>query len=644
MSGINFNPGRTTTLMSSDLFLSSLRRTQAAMLKVQTELNTFKKVNVPSDDAGAVSPILRLKNQLQVRAQNESSLNQADAMLHIIGDTLSQMSNVQIQRAYQLALGEDGFSADNTAKAVEVDQILQSILASANQKYQGVGLFSGNKNGQTPAFVETASGGIRYLGSRQNLKVDVGLDSPLDLNSNGVEIFGALSARVTGSVDLDPQTTLDTRLDDLRGALGQGIRRGSFTVTVNGVDTEVNLSGADTLGDVVTLMNNALGAAGTLAVSGSGLSLTVNAGQTVAISDIGQRNTAADLGLEVAATAGPTVLPATDLNPKLTKLSTLASLGVSIDWTSGLHITQGQTLKVVDFSSAVTIEDMMTAVESSDLGIRLEINESGTGLNLVSDVSGLDFSIGENGGTTATDLGLRSFGLNTRLADFRHGQGVETLAGQDDFEIKLADGSSFRVSISGAATVGDALTAIQTAATTAGLTWGTDVNVSLATTGNGLVVTDGTAGTGTFEVISVNGSYAAEDLGIKATGSGGVINGSDQATVRVESVFTHLIALRDALERGDDDRGITIAAERLKDDQDAIIHANGMMGVRRKQISDYVTRSEDMKLVEKNFLSQLQDADLAEAASRYGQLTTQYEASLKVGGAIQQLSLLDFLQ
>ena len=43
-------------------------------------------------------------------------------------------------------------------------------------------------------------------------------------------------------------------------------------------------------------------------------------------------------------------------------------------------------------------------------------------------------------------------------------------------------------------------------------------------------------------------------------------------------------------------------------------------------------------------LSQLQDADLTEVLTRFQQLQLQLQASLQVGSANQQLSLLDFLR
>jgi len=48
--------------------------------------------------------------------------------------------------------------------------------------------------------------------------------------------------------------------------------------------------------------------------------------------------------------------------------------------------------------------------------------------------------------------------------------------------------------------------------------------------------------------------------------------------------------------------------------------------------------------MEKTTLSDLQDADLTEVITRFTQLQTQLQASLRVGAQNLQLSLLDFLR
>ncbi|MCC7205407.1 MAG: hypothetical protein IT441_10035 [Phycisphaeraceae bacterium] len=649
MNSISLQTNRTSSLSNTDAFLIGLRRTQLQLQQIQEQVSSQKRVNTASDDPGATGSIVSLQSRQRQRDADNAMLTNAGAMLGVLDNSLSSLSSDLVQRAITLALQQNGLSdPERSAAAQEVDSILQSVLQVANGDHLGVWLFGGDTDNSigNQLFAETVGGGIQYLGSTSNLKAQAGVDGLIDLNSNGVEAFGTLSLRVKGTKDLNVLPTAQTRLDDLNGALDQGIRRGTFLVNVDGAAVVVDLTDANTLGDVITRVNAALGPTGSIDISGQGLAVTVAAGHTVSISDIGQRNTAADLGIIMPDTSGPATVPAVaaDLDPRMTVLTTLASLGATVDWTSGLRISQGSTVKVADFSSAVTVQDLITAVDQLGMGVRLRINDAGTGLDLVSAVSGVKLSIGENGGTTASDLGLRTFDLNTSLSDFRYGAGVEaTTTSANDFTINLHDGRSFEVKLGGISTVQEVIDTINDAATAAGID-PADFTVSLATTGNGLRLRDNTIGGESFKVTTIGDSWAAQDLGILAdAGVGSTINGADNAKVQVDSVFTNLKALYDALEKNDL-RGITFAGEKLQQNQDQLIQVAASVGVRQRQVEDLLSRNQDVDVMEKQHLSNLQDLDIAEAITRLSQLNVQYQASLQIGSTLMQQTLFDFLR
>jgi flagellar hook-associated protein 3 FlgL len=653
-----FNPiaGRTTTLMSSNQLLASLRRTQSDMLDKQIAISTGLQVTKPSDAPSDTSAIQKLQAKLEARDQHDGNLDFAIGILNNtdqgLGDALNIALNAKSVASSQIGLGSS--KEERANQSLVIDAQIQGLLEVANRAVQDISLFGGRQANATRGrvFVETL-GGIRYIGASENIEGDVGLDRPLAFNSNGQEAFGALSARVKSINDLDPQATTGTSLRDLNGAQAFGIRLGSIQVTTNATAVTVDLTTADTLGDVVTRINNAINsvnpAAGAITTAGSGLSLTANAGHTIAITDIGTSETAADLGAVISA-AGSTVAGG-DLDPQLTPLSSLAALGVAVDLVSGLKITQGNQTRIADFSASTTIQDMINVVEQLDLGVKLEINQDATSLNLVSQVSGIELSVGENaGGTTATDLGLRTFGPATQLTDFNLGLGIHSVTGADDFSFNLHDGTSFNVNIDGVNTVAELITTIQTAATGAGLTigapgtGGTDFNIGLAPDGNGLWFEDGTAGVSNFRVQQLGLSLAATDLGIyKNVGAGGTLAGDDVTKVEVDGILTHMIKLRDSLVNNDS-RGITFAGEGLERDIDNLARIRADVGVRSQRVEQQKDRSAEMKIAEQVFLSELRDADLAEVITRFTQLQQQLQATLQVGSQNLQLSLLNFLR
>lgn len=641
---------RTTSLMQSNLMLSRLRLTNSGLFDLQRQISTGKKQSTPSDDPSNVSGILYLRETLGAREQYDENLRHSLAVLNNVDQALSESTNILIESQTIASSLINASTEEREAEALVIDAQIKGLLDLANRQLDGVSLFGGNQGAVLGGRVfEEFLGGIRYIGSDTNLNADSGTIESHAFTSNGVEAFGALSSRVKTEVDLNPNATAATLIKNLTGAQNLGVRKGEVTVTIDTIPVVVDLSTADTLGDVVTRINDAIDsidpAAGALAINGAGFELTNNAGHTIAIAEVGSGQTAADLGIDLDANVGAgSTLAGGDLGRKLTLTTELADLATAVDFLSGLTITQGDQTRTADFSTASTVQDLVSEIDRLGLGLRLQVNEAGNGLDLISEVSGLRLSVGENGGTTAEDLGIRTYGLATELSAFRDGLGIEPVEGEDDFQITLNDGTNFAVDASGLGTVDELITAIETAATGAGLTLGVDFSVSLATAGNGLVFQDNTVGATGFTITRVGQSSVADQLGIlKEDGTATTFQSSDNATVRVENVFTHLTDLRNSL-LNDDTLGITLAASSLDTDNRSVIQARATVGVRAQRVEQQQQRSQDLKLMEETLLSDLQDADLTEVITRFQQLQTQLQASLQIGAQNLQLSLLDFLR
>ena len=317
----------------------------------------------------------------------------------------------------------------------------------------------------------------------------------------------------------------------------------------------------------------------------------------------------------------------------------------------------GQT-RDLDLSGAQTVQDVANLVKGLNLGIRVEIDADGKRLNFINELSGTPsraMSVGEfGGGMTATELGVRSFTTDTPLGVFNGGEGVQYRSGSVDaitglpdpaadvdFTITVKDGRSFDVDLENLTTVQDVLDQINAAASAAGLT-PAEFTAGLASNGNGLMLTDNTVGT-TTSVTAKNGSYAAEDLGIRGEFTGATFAGEDRATVAVESVFSHLAALRDAL-LANDERGISLATGKLDGDIERVVSARAGVGVRAQRVSDAINREEDLKLQDTSIRSQVQDLDYTEAAVRFSALQQQLQAAYTTAARTNSLSLLDFLR
>ena len=191
--------------------------------------------------------------------------------------------------------------------------------------------------------------------------------------------------------------------------------------------------------------------------------------------------------------------------------------GIVFDKDSGLRVTNGGKTSTIDFATANTIEDLLNTLNGAGIGLLAEINESGTGIDVRSRDSGSDFSLGENGGATATELGIRSLTAQTPLAELNHGRGVNVVNG-NDFLIHRKDGVEFEIDVSGALTIGEVLDRINNNATN--LAGPVPVVARLAAFGNGIeLVDDDLLGADPLSIKPLHFSEAALDLGLIPVGA-----------------------------------------------------------------------------------------------------------------------------
>jgi flagellin-like hook-associated protein FlgL len=286
----------------------------------------------------------------------------------------------------------------------------------------------------------------------------------------------------------------------------------------------------------------------------------------------------------------------------------------------------------------------------------MEIDASSNTLNVVNEVAGMTLSVSDAGGTAAaTTLGIRSLKASTQMSVFNNGRGVEIAHGEldpttglpnpdrnVDFRVTLSDGTTgFDVDLV-PADLADLSTLIAKINAESGGAGG--FTASLSATQNSIVFSDALGGGTPIAVTSLNG-YAAEDLGLLdgTVGSGNELISSDRSGAAVNSLFTTLTELRDAL-LADDDRGIFLAGGKLDADAERLTQARGMVGNRGARVDAVQSRLGETMLLDEGIRSGLRDLDFTEAATRLNLLNTQLQAGYQVSARTQQLSLLNFLR
>ncbi|MDG2094249.1 MAG: flagellin, partial [Phycisphaerales bacterium] len=456
-----------------------------------------------------------------------------------------------------------------------------------------------------------------------------------------------------GYRDLNPALDVDTPLNELNGATGQGISLGVIEVVLEptGETSQLDLSDAFTIGDVMEIFQSQLGVTLQINPQQTGFSVQVPDGQSITIRDVNGGRTAQDLGIDDVFN-GPISEAGRDLDRRLTDNTPVSAFDFDLEmirFTNGIQITD------LDLSSAETVGDIRRIVEQLDMGIRIDISQSGDRLDVVNLRSGSLMSVGElPGSQTATDLGIRSMDRGTLLSDFNRGEGVSILQGgvdpvtgnldpslDQDFVVKLSNGESFSVNLVGCQTVGDVLDKIRLRADQE-LVDPNILDVGLALKGNGIRLGDTSGGGGEFRLEALNGSDALADLGLATNPDGATIVGEDRAMVAVEGLFTHLMDLRDALMAGDVP-GISIASGWLEGDLDRLGLVQAEVGIRTNRITDAMARNEDTIIMDEQLRSGILNLDYTEASIRFASLQQQLQAGMATAARSVSMTLLDYL-
>ncbi len=640
LSALNLT--RVSFTQQTDSMLDSLRRQSTQLLRGQNQLATGQAFNVPSEDPAKAAQVLNLAGALGRQGQVLENLRHATSFLDVTDNAVIEIAQL-LADAHAISsqnVGSLVSSEEREAAAELIADIVEQMVTVGNRQFNDVFIFGGRDTKNAP-FVD-AEGGIAFVGDTGDIFAKVSLLDQESINLTGDQLFGALASSVRGTIDLSPQLTSDSRLDEIVNADGESIGLGQLVIARAGdADRfEVDLSAADTLGDIVNAINEVAGTVVTAALSDTGIMLTPTGG-AITVTDTSTGRIARDLGLlSDQATTGQIDSVLTRRVTRTTRIADLAD-GAGIDLSGGLLITNGGKSVEIDLSTAETAQDVLNEINNAGLGVRALINAAGNGIDILNQVSGSNLSIAENGGTTAAELGLRSLDATTRLSTLNFGAGVEFEEGRDDLQITGKDGSSVDINLDGAQTIGDVVDLINTAAADAGVS----VTAELTSVGNGIRIVDGTSGSGVLSVSRLNLSFAIDDLGLSVQVSDPAdteLSGQDVSAVRTDSVLTALLDLEEAL-RNDDTQEITDAGTRVSGFIEQVTRVQGLVGARAKAMQNRQSQTDAAIFSTQKLMSEIQDLDYAEAVTVFQQAQTALQATLSTGTTSLNLSLINFL-
>lgn len=635
--------GRVTEQLLQTRLQSQFNFDRLELVRLQDQLSTGVRVSVPSADAPAAARAITLQRILEQKQQVSTNVSTTSSYVAATENALSRVSELLTNIRANALSAVDSTNSEDERRVIaeEVNRAIEQLIDVGNQQFRGRYLFAGSKTTQPP--FEYQGTNVVYQGNEVDLNSLVDANYLLDANVTGNEVFGAISSQVQGTADLNPILTLDTKLSSLRD--GSGITKGSFIISDGSSTKTINIASAETVGDVVRLIesNPPEGRQITVRLTNNALSIDIDdaGGGNLTVREVSGGTTATQLGIFNSLGVGIKQLFGTDLAPRLqptTRLTdilgtrasvALPSAGVNNDIfieaaqnganingvivrlttngaiagdgavatfdeltrvlqvnvnpgvtsaatvvnainvtgqftaqldskldlenagsgtvqlgatgtfvggsgllfnkESGIQIVNGGRSHTITFESADTVEELLNLLNGSTANVSARIAADGKRIEVRSRLSGADFKIGENGGTTATELGIRTFNRDTLLADLNFGRGVDLTGGNDDlaadpsfvggsephvdFTIRRNGSPDLDIDIRSANTIGDVIDLINTHPTNRGTS---PITARLAEFGNGIQITDENNSGAQSLTIARGQSFAAWDLGLVA--------------------------------------------------------------------------------------------------------------------------------
>ena len=400
---------------------------------------------------------------------------------------------------------QDVIDAINSAAGISVsarvegDHLVLTDLTGLSTGSLSVTEIGGGRTAQHLGLLGSSSSGI--ITGQDLVSLSDSTRLTLLNDGNGVrtkksqnDFSATLADGTTLNLSLSPLLKSDTNLALLNR--GGGVPAGKIKITNRaGLETEVDLSAAQTVGDVKTAIESTVPGV-TVTISGAKLILNdaATGDKAFKVDEVDGGITAGALGLTGTASSG-----------------TLS--GGDIIFVE----TLGDVRRVINLAAGN--EGKLVAEISADgLGLTLRDTTAGAGtfeLAVLNDSGALD-DLGLTGASAGGEIGSRRLlaGLNSVLLRSLNGGSGVTLG---EVEITDRNGAVATIDLAGATSLADVISAINNA--------GVGVTASVSDSGLGIVLKDTSGGTGNFVVRDVTGSAAADlkievDAAVSQRGSG----------------------------------------------------------------------------------------------------------------------------
>jgi flagellar hook-associated protein 3 len=427
------------------------------------------------------------------------------------------------------------------------------------------------------------------------------------------------------------------------------------------VPVDIDLTGANTIGDVVDEINNTgkfeatWDTAANRFVISDPSAVDGNYGLTVEEST----NTGRDLGLigntsnhtdnvltgaPIMVKELPTLTGSLDMNPAVTRDTELKALNSNRTFNSGVNLgyiritDKAGHFKAIDLRGSKTVGDVLDKINDPANGLYIEatINKDQNGIEIIDQNRGATgtMEIIDIDSSSAFDLGISgrtvdhnlvgkdidpAMTASTRLSSLRVNDG-----GVQTGKLYVQSGEfSGEIDLSGAETVGELIDKFSN----------TDANFNI----QAWISDDG-------KRINLTNTKGEPYIKVRDLAEGNPNVASSLGLGNSPSVFTTLMDLRDNLLRNDAKAISEESIKMIDEDLQRILNLHAEVGTKSNRVTATKEKQENITLNLKKMLSSVEDIDMAEAIVRMTELETAYQAALQTGARVMQTTLMEFLR
>ncbi|MGW8193924.1 MAG: flagellar hook-associated protein FlgL [Desulforhopalus sp.] len=227
------------------LMQANLDRISNDLLELRTQGATGLKLNKPSDDPGAIRPVLTTRNQLQQNARYLETMGRASDRMAF---TDTQLANVEdiLARAQEIAINSMNSvlgESDLATLADEVGELKNQLLAAANTKINGKYIFAGYMETTVPFvanpdydpalfnYEDVTTWPYLYQGGHQPAQLEIAPGEYIEVNLTGNELFLGIPKSIAENGYPDPINVPASNIDifTVLTRLEEAIRAGNFS-------------------------------------------------------------------------------------------------------------------------------------------------------------------------------------------------------------------------------------------------------------------------------------------------------------------------------------------------------------------------------------------------------------------------------